>query len=559
VKEILTAGGYVTVNTLGSGFFNPAGVAVDGSGNVYVADFGNHAVKEILAAGGYTTVTTLGGGFGGPEGVAVDGAGNVFVADTMDNAVKEMPPGCFSSSCVVTLGNGFLYPSGVAVEANGNVLVADPNNHAIYEMVAAGGYTTVNTLSGGFSKPFGIALDGSGNVFVGDYTNSSIAELDYADAPRLSFGSIDLGANSAEQTVTFQNIGNAPLTLPIPSSGSNPSIAQNFALDSSASTACPVLIASSAAGSLSPGSSCTLSIGFDPTISSTITGSLVLSDNALNNPSATQTIALQGTGLAETTTVVQVSEPVTAGASATFTALVSSAIPGTLTGTVTFSVGSTIIGTVPLLANGTAELSVTSAWAANGFSVGPNTITATYSGDTNFAPSSGSTTLIISPAVYTMSASATTATIAAGGNTTLTLNLSSMGYIGTVSFVTSISSADGTTSAVDASAPPVVFTGWGNGTSTLTISTSASAAKQSPLFPWKSGGAVLFCAVLLPFGPRRKRVVAVLLTAFAISLSGLMMSCGGSRAARVYTVTVTPTGTGIVTNPAPVSIMVTVR
>src|SRR4051812_32516487 len=71
-----------TVTTLGSGFSLPFGVAVDGSGNVFVADSNNSAVKEIVAAGGYTTVNTLGSGFNTPFGVAVDGSGNVFVADS---------------------------------------------------------------------------------------------------------------------------------------------------------------------------------------------------------------------------------------------------------------------------------------------------------------------------------------------------------------------------------------------------------------------------------------------------------------------------------------------
>ena len=78
------------MNTLGSGFSYPCGVAVDGSGNVFVADTDNNAVKEILAAGGYTTVKTLGSGFSDPTGVAVDGSGNVFVADTCNNAVKKL-------------------------------------------------------------------------------------------------------------------------------------------------------------------------------------------------------------------------------------------------------------------------------------------------------------------------------------------------------------------------------------------------------------------------------------------------------------------------------------
>src|SRR5260370_1193193 len=76
------------LSTVGSGFNNPQGLAVDGSGNVFVGDSGNHAVKEILAAGGYTTVNTLAGVFGSPEGVAVDCGGNVFVADFDNNVVK---------------------------------------------------------------------------------------------------------------------------------------------------------------------------------------------------------------------------------------------------------------------------------------------------------------------------------------------------------------------------------------------------------------------------------------------------------------------------------------
>ena len=90
MKEIAAAGGYTTVKTLGSGFSRPYGVAVDGSGNVFVADYGHSAVQEIAAAGGYTIVKTLGSGFSVPLGVAVDGSGNVFVADIGNNAVEKI-------------------------------------------------------------------------------------------------------------------------------------------------------------------------------------------------------------------------------------------------------------------------------------------------------------------------------------------------------------------------------------------------------------------------------------------------------------------------------------
>jgi hypothetical protein len=99
------------IATLGGGFSNPSGVAVDGSGNVYVADYNNSAVKEMPAGcASSSCVTTLGGGFNHPFGVAVDGSGNVYVADTDNNAVKEMPAGCASSSCVTTLGGASSNP-----------------------------------------------------------------------------------------------------------------------------------------------------------------------------------------------------------------------------------------------------------------------------------------------------------------------------------------------------------------------------------------------------------------------------------------------------------------
>src|SRR6185312_8174777 len=116
---------------IGSGFSSPNGVAVDGSGNVFVASQGNNAVYEIVAVDGIvspsSTVKTIGSGFSSPNGVAVDGSGNVFVADTGSSAVKQIVAvgGVVSSSSTVnTIGSGFNQPQGVAVDSSGNVFVA---------------------------------------------------------------------------------------------------------------------------------------------------------------------------------------------------------------------------------------------------------------------------------------------------------------------------------------------------------------------------------------------------------------------------------------------------
>ena len=180
VKEIVAAGGYATVNTLGSGFKSPLGAAVDGSGNVFVADFGHSAVKEILAAGGYVTVNTIASGFNTPAGVAVDGSGNVFVADFGNGAVKEiLAAGGYVT--VKTLGSGFVQPAGVAVDSSGNVFVADYGDGALKEILAAGGYITVNTLHTGLPALQGVAVDSSGNVFATALEGTALMEILAAD------------------------------------------------------------------------------------------------------------------------------------------------------------------------------------------------------------------------------------------------------------------------------------------------------------------------------------------------------------------------------------------
>ncbi|QEE26922.1 hypothetical protein FTW19_02220 [Terriglobus albidus] len=302
VKKIpYSSGSYGTPITLGSGFTFPQGVAVDDSGNVFVADTGNNAVKEIPYSGGsYGTPVTLGSGFHDPNSVAVDGSGNVFVADTGNNAVKEIPYSGGSYGTPVTLGSGFSDPYSVAVDGSGNVFVADSLNSAVKEIPYSGGsYGTPVTLGSGFDYPEGVAVDGSGNVFVADTYNNAVKKLDFADAPSLSFTSTAVGSTSSNspQTVTLLNIGNADLSFPIPGTGNNPSISAGFTWDSSVSGACPEISSGAgSAGTLAAGSNCTLSVSFTPTATGSISGSLTLTDNALNVSNATQAIALSGTG-----------------------------------------------------------------------------------------------------------------------------------------------------------------------------------------------------------------------------------------------------------------------
>ena len=162
-----------TLTTLISGLKDPTSVAVDGSGNVYVVDYGDSAIKEWNAA--TQTVTTLvSTGLNYPWGLAVDSSGNVYISDgTNGGAIKEWSPGTDSLTTLVS--SGLLNPEGLAVDASGNVYVADAQDSAIKEWKAASQSLTT-LVSSGLSWPADVALDGSGNVYIADMKNDAIME-----------------------------------------------------------------------------------------------------------------------------------------------------------------------------------------------------------------------------------------------------------------------------------------------------------------------------------------------------------------------------------------------
>jgi hypothetical protein len=153
--------------TIGSGFSNPTGVAVDAAGDVFVTDPMNNTLKEVLPDG---TIRTLGSGLSNEAGVAVDAAGDVFVTEPFNNAVKEVLP----NGTIVTLGSGFSHPAGVAVDAAGDVFIADANNNAVKEVLPSG---AIQTIGSGFSYPYDVAVDAAGDVFVADYGNNAVKEV----------------------------------------------------------------------------------------------------------------------------------------------------------------------------------------------------------------------------------------------------------------------------------------------------------------------------------------------------------------------------------------------
>nr|WP_154890261.1 S-layer homology domain-containing protein [Paenibacillus xylanexedens] len=186
-------------------FNNPTAVAVDSSGNVYVADSGNHRIQKLtLSTNTWSEWKKVGGGnglglgeFNNPRGVAVDSSGNVYVADSSNHRIQKLTLSTNTwsvwkkPSAGAVAGNGlgeFNFPNGVAVDSSGNVYVGDSNNHRIQKLtLSTNTWSEWKKLGGGagaglgeFNTPRAVAVDGSGNIYVADTGNHRIQKLNAA-------------------------------------------------------------------------------------------------------------------------------------------------------------------------------------------------------------------------------------------------------------------------------------------------------------------------------------------------------------------------------------------
>ena len=329
--EMYAAGSGKAVS-IGTGLTSPTGVAVDGAGDVFIADSGTGSVYEVPfgpgglnAAGQITLVSSLGTGLN----LAADGVDNLYISDPTNARVVKLShlsaatPSEFGQAEVL-LTTGFTAPSAVAVDGNNNLYVIDGTN--LFELL--GGVGTPVTLLNNLSGATGLALDPSGAVYISSASGTSrIASVSGALVPadttavasnlsntssvaidrmgnvyltQATGGSVTVvGTNgtltmpnpstltsSTSAVATITNAGNASLTV----SGYTSSNAVDFTAADSATGGCE------SGSPLAAGATCTVNVTFDPgpgeqgTLTSTIGVTSTASDVPL-------TIAVTGVGL----------------------------------------------------------------------------------------------------------------------------------------------------------------------------------------------------------------------------------------------------------------------
>lgn len=217
---------------------------------------------------------------------------------------------------------------------------------------------------------------------------------------------------------------------------------------------------------------------------------------------------------------------------------------GTPAGTVTFTVGGVTVGSAPLN-SGSAMLSVAPT-TANGFTVGTDTVTASYfpASGSGFNASSGARSMTVSAPAYTITPPATVS-MSKGSSQSVTITFASTTFADNLTWSATTSSRLIT---VNPSSGTATLSANGSSAANLTITASNSAGNHAPRLPW-TGGLIAFGVVLAvaPMARRRKQLMAVLLTALVISTLAFLMSCGGGGntttvSPRSYTVTISGTG-----------------
>ncbi len=549
----------------------PQDVAVDDTGNLYIADRANSVIRKVSPSGTFTTFAgQLFGeagysGDGGaassaqlnsPSSVAVDAAGNVYIGDTLNYAVRKVDQGTGIITTVAgtpgsegSAGDGGAATSatlgavdGVAVDEEGAIYIAE-SNQVIRKVDSEGNIHTVAgnaTLGAGSSEglatgaqlndPVAVDADGFGSLYIADKSNSALRKVDVGKTA-VSFADTNVGETSAAQTVTIRNAGTANLNL------------QEGAIDNEVFAA----VGGTCDGGVpvAAGDSCTVQLAFTPGAGGSAAGEATITSNAANSP---HLVLLGGTGVAltqstSTSLAASPSGEANVGDTVTLTATVS-ASSGTPAGIVTFYDGEVGLGSGEL-SDGMAVLETSS------LSEGAHSLRAQYEETEGFLGST-SNTVDLSVVVpqqntpdYTLTASPSALTVARGQSAQATITLTPLhGFTGTVNL-----SCGSVPVGVTCTFTPASLTATGDSpvSSTLVVRTTGTQLARARTGPgpagWTLGLIGLFATVVMGSGSWRKGLARLFLLALLVTLPG----CGDHSTRATNNVIATPVGQQTVT------------
>jgi sugar lactone lactonase YvrE len=601
-----------------AGLDSPNGVAVDAAGNIYIGDTHNQRVRVVDTTGVISTLagngskTYAGDGVAAtsaslarPRGLSVDSAGNIYVADSDNNRIRLIA----KTGTITTLaGNGSQgftgdggpavnatldTPRATAVAATGVVALSDTNNQRVREVSSDGSINTIaglNPTAGGASLGESLLLNGASTIAYGDgsltmtFSNNgqtatgNITLTDITGSGALSVGSAALVGNTATISVGALSAGLHRIVANYSGDANNLAITSGVFL----LTITPLSLTASATGvaeqygqaipsitgtlsGVLPQDAGNVTAVFSTTAASTSPVGQYPITVSLTGPAAgNYTVALApGSGdvaiglAASTITLTSLNVTPYLGAPVTVTARVRSTTTGVPTGKVVFYDGTTVLTTAAIDATGSAS------YSSNALAAGAHSITAVYSGDTNFSNATSAVIVVtVSPVPdFTLaSAGATTQVANPGQSATYNFTLQSPGAV----FPTPVTlTTSGLPTGATATFAPAAITLSSTGT-TFSLSVQAPAVKaadsaavspsSNPLFPISSALLLLPLMGSKRLRARFSRTPRTLFSAILLLLSGAaLMGLAGCGTGgffplnpQSYKITVTATATSVV-------------
>jgi sugar lactone lactonase YvrE len=594
-----------------AGLDSPAGVAVDSTGNIYISDTRNQRVRIVNAAGNISTLAGNGtrayvgdgaaataAALARPRGLSVDAQGNIYFADSDNNAIRLIGN---TGTITTVAGNGSQgfagdgglatkaildTPQAPAVKAAGGFALSDTNNNLVREVSSSGIINTISGVSPGIGGGQGVGGEtltiagtstsayGSGTLTVtfSNGANNATGQVSLVETGGSStpIASAPISSNVAAIDISAISAGTHRVVASYSGDSQNPAITSGvFVL-----TVTPLPVtASVTAVSLQYGQTV-------PAITGTLTGILpqdvnnvtavfttiatsissvgsyavgvTLTGSAAGNYALIASTLPAGVVIGKAISTIALTSSVSApflGAPVTLTARVASTTTGAPSGTVSFYDGATLLTTAPINAG-------VATYTSSSFAGGSHSLTALYSGDSNFLTATSAPLLQTVSSIPDFSIAATgTTTQSANPGQTATFSFAVQPQVGTFTSPVTLSASGLPTGATAVFTPATIPSGSGATTFTVAIKTAALTAASKPRA--LHGNTLLLPAsaalLLLPFGIKRRtslskasrRLLGLILLLAAGAVTSGLTGCGSGgffpNSPQSYTITVTAT------------------